>query len=84
MAPIGNKVQRNICVGGKWGDFESKAVPMIQFTSNLLDADPMFVDPDHNDFRLKPESPARKLGFETIPFKKIGLYRSADRPTVAR
>ncbi len=29
-------------------------------------ADPMFVDPAHDDFRLAEDSPARKLGFEAI------------------
>jgi hypothetical protein len=31
------------------------------------------------DFRLKPDSPAWKLGFKRIPIEKIGLYRSRDR-----
>ena len=38
-----------------------------------LIADPMFVDWKNDDFRLKPESPAFKLGFEAIPVKKIGV-----------
>ncbi|MDO4576148.1 MAG: right-handed parallel beta-helix repeat-containing protein [Planctomycetia bacterium] len=38
-------------------------------------ADPMFVDEANGDYRLKPESPAWKLGFQPIPFDKIGLRR---------
>jgi len=38
-------------------------------------ADPMFVDPEKDDYRLKPESPAFKLGFEAIPVEKIGPYQ---------
>ena len=37
-------------------------------------ADPGFVDPEHHDYRLKPGSPALKLGFKPIPFDKIGPY----------
>jgi parallel beta-helix repeat protein len=35
-------------------------------------ADPMFVDASHYDFRLKPESPAFKLGFEQIDMSTVG------------
>jgi len=35
-------------------------------------ADPCFVAPEKDDYRLKPDSPAFKLGFERIPVEKIG------------
>jgi len=35
-------------------------------------ADPLFVDPEKGDYRLKPDSPALKLGFKPIPVEKIG------------
>ncbi|MBT3379634.1 MAG: hypothetical protein HN406_28815 [Lentisphaerae bacterium] len=35
-------------------------------------ADPLFMDPDSDDFRLRPESPAWDLGFRAIPFGRIG------------
>ena len=35
-------------------------------------ADPLFVDPDHNDFTLKPDSPAIKLGFVPIDMSQVG------------
>ncbi|MBB5031160.1 right-handed parallel beta-helix repeat-containing protein [Prosthecobacter vanneervenii] len=38
-----------------------------------LVADPLFVDWEHDDFRLKPESPAFKLGFKRIPVEEIGI-----------
>jgi hypothetical protein len=44
-------------------------------------ADPLFVDRDHDDFRLKPDSPALKLGFEQIPIEKIGPYADELRAT---
>lgn len=44
-----------------------------------LVADPLFENMDKDDFRLKPSSPALKLGFEPIPFGKIGPYADALR-----
>ena len=37
-------------------------------------ADPLFVDAENDDFRLKPDSPALKLGFKPIDLSKTGLY----------
>lgn len=42
------------------------------FDRRSLVADPLFVDPASDDYRLKPESPALGLGFQPIPFDKIG------------
>ncbi|OGV62480.1 MAG: hypothetical protein A3K19_33535 [Lentisphaerae bacterium RIFOXYB12_FULL_65_16] len=41
---------------------------------NSVIADPLFVAPDKDDFRLKPDSPAFKLGFQPVPVEKIGCY----------
>ncbi|MCX6856265.1 MAG: right-handed parallel beta-helix repeat-containing protein, partial [Verrucomicrobia bacterium] len=65
-----------------FGDLRiTEAEPMNEWTSwqaegwdnHSLIADPMFVDWNNDDFRLKPESPALKLGFEAIPVEKIGV-----------
>jgi hypothetical protein len=80
MAPTGNVIARNICVGGRWGDFEDRAKPMVTFQDNLLNIDPHFVDAAHGDFQVRSDSPAFRLGFKRLPLKKIGLYRSEDRP----
>lgn len=43
-------------------------------THSLL-ADPEFVDPERDDFRLKPTSPAiTKLGFQPFDVRQCGLY----------
>jgi parallel beta-helix repeat protein len=44
-----------------------------------LVADPLFVDAARDDYRLKPESPAFKLGFERIPVERIGCYQDPLR-----
>ncbi|HXF61658.1 MAG TPA: hypothetical protein VNK95_08575, partial [Caldilineaceae bacterium] len=36
-------------------------------------ADPLFVDPDNGDYRLRPESPALRLGFESFDIRGAGL-----------
>lgn len=85
-APRGNIVTRNICVGGKWDGIEGKARPLIKFENNLLDQDPLFVDPAKLNFQLKDGSPAFALGFQRLPIEKMGLYqddRRASWPVVA-
>lgn len=43
-------------------------------------ADPLFADPQHDDYRLRPNSPAFELGFQPIPVEKIGVkgYRPEE------
>lgn len=58
-----------------------EAEPLDEWTSwqregwdrNSFVADPLFADWKNDDFRLKPESPAFKLGFKAIPVEKIGV-----------
>ncbi|MCC6239817.1 MAG: right-handed parallel beta-helix repeat-containing protein [Phycisphaerales bacterium] len=42
-------------------------------------ADPLFVNPDKGDFRLKPNSPAIKMGFQPIDFSLVGPRPSPKR-----
>jgi hypothetical protein len=48
--------------------------------NSVLD-DPLFVDARNHDYRLKPDSPALKLGFKPIPVDEIGPYQSDLRAT---
>ncbi len=75
-APVGNLIARNIFVGEGWKDVQDTADPYIEYKDNLTDTDPLFVDMEKHDYRLKPESPALKLGFKPIPFEKMGLFES--------
>ena len=79
LAPKGNVVARNISWNTKWGFIEPAAQPFIKFENNLMDQDPLFSGKPPADFRLSRKSPALKLGFKQIPFKKIGVYKSKDR-----
>lgn len=45
-----------------------------QYNNMVIDADPGFVDVENENFNLKEDSPAWKLGFKRIPIEKIGLY----------
>jgi hypothetical protein len=45
----------------------------LGFDKNSVFADPMFVDPANNDYRVRPESPALKIGFKNFEMGKWGL-----------
>ncbi len=65
------------------GDFMFGDATLAQWQArghdqHSLIADPKFVNPAKFDFRLKPDSPAFKLGFVPIDTGKIGLYGDPD------
>jgi len=72
-APEGNVIERNVCWGGKWNGINNDAKPFIKPGENLVDVDPLFIDAEKGDFRLKPESPAFKIGFKSVPLEQMGL-----------
>jgi len=59
---------RNITPEGNFAQWQA-----ANFDRHSLIADPQFIRPEKNDYRLAPNSPAFQLGFQQIPLKKIGL-----------
>ena len=66
---------------GMPGRYDEREVPLEEwcrdtgFDAESIIADPLFVDPANDDYRLKPESPALRLGFQPIPIEAIGLKK---------
>lgn len=57
-----------------WADWQKRG-----FDTHSLVADPQFVDPAHDDFSLRPDSPAFRLGFEPIDTSPVGPRRRPCR-----
>ena len=55
-------------------EWESWKAQGFKHDAHSVVADPLFVAPEKDDYRLKPESPALKLGFKPIPVESIGPY----------
>lgn len=76
--PKGNRILRNIRSGGRWVDLLDRLTPAdAGIAENFTEGDAGFVAPAQGDFRLKPDSPALMMGFQPIPYEKIGLRREA-------
>jgi len=71
-----------IVLGGKLGQLDFEAWQAKGQDVHSVIADPRFVDAGKDDYRLRPDSPALKLGFRPIPVEKIGLYRDESRPRI--
>lgn len=81
--PKGNTIIRNICSGGRWLDLlDGLNERIVTIQDNFTEGDPGFVDPANENFQLKEDSPAYRLGFQRIPLEKIGLYNYARRETL--
>ena len=62
-------VQRMGTAAEKWDSWRSQGSDV-----HSIVADPLFVDPDKDDYRLKENSPAAQIGFKAIPVEQIGPY----------
>ena len=45
----------------------------LGYEANSIQADPIFVDIEQDDYRLRPDSPAFELGFQQIDTRRIGV-----------
>ena len=78
--PEGTVITGNISWGGSWIDI-NKAVSSscVMQTNNLIGINPLFVADGKRTFQLQKDSPALELGFQQIPFLKIGLVNDGNR-----
>lgn len=81
-APVESDYNVFYCLSGK---FSIKGLPEVDsfedwqkkgFDKHSVIADPMFVNPQNDDYSLKPESPALKLGFKPIDISSVGIRKA--------
>jgi len=92
---------RAIAPDGKWGAqldsnlFATSNEDLVKYAKNGCDAnsmvgDPLFLDAENGDFRVKEGSPALQIGFENFPMNEFGvtseklkkLARQPDTPSL--
>ena len=71
---VDDVVWEEVVAHDEWQSWQKQGMDL-----HSLVADPLFVDRDHDDFRLRPESPAWALGVQPIPWDRIGPYASPLR-----
>lgn len=80
--PVVAESDYNVFFHARDRGFTFKGVPVQTFAewqklgydAHSIVADPLFVNLKRGDYRLKPNSPAFKLGFRPIDISKIGLH----------
>jgi hypothetical protein len=79
------RVERNVSWGGSkewmvhYKNYPATTNSWMIGNNNLAGVDPLFVNAEKDDYRMKPDSPAFKTGFKPLPIEKMGLYASPDR-----
>ena len=76
MSPaVGKEVDNNLVQVS--GLAEPRPAKGLQEGSHMdthsVEADAMFIDPAHGDYRVKPDSPALALGFKNFPMDQFGV-----------
>jgi hypothetical protein len=79
-----NRITHNVCVG-KWMDlgWHAKSEDFVQ-NDNFTSGDPGFVNSAKQDFRLRSDAPALRLGIQPVPFGIMGLVQDDDRRRLTR
>ncbi len=60
---------------GDEGDKTYEQMKEFGFDEGGVCADPLFVDPENRDYRLRPESPALRTGFVPFDYSKAGIEK---------
>ncbi|MFC1712393.1 HEAT repeat domain-containing protein [Candidatus Poribacteria bacterium] len=89
--PWGRIVDRNLFVTSDMGKFLVKGTANsleewheLGYDSRSIQSSPLFIDPDNGDYRVKPDSPALKLGFRNVPMDRFGATRPEFRESAER
>ena len=77
--PDGNRVLRNLSIGGEWLHLENVKKSWVLMRDNLVRRKASRGDPSAPGFRLPANHPARKRGFKDIPVERIGLQVDEHR-----
>lgn len=78
----GFAVRNNLYFDARGGDLLFNGCPPDEWRGRTGDADsviadPLFVNPGRFQFELRPDSPARRIGFEPIDLRDVGARRRA-------
>ena len=72
IPPEGNRIERNICYG-RWKEIAWHAKEeLFIIRDNYVSSDLNGIGDPASGFRIPPDSPARTIGFQEIPFREIG------------
>jgi hypothetical protein len=66
----GKRVDSNLIVN-------AKLTQKFGWDENSIVADPMFVDPENGDYRVKEGSPAFDIGFKNFPMDQFGVKKAS-------